>query len=148
MKSVTKQAIVTLAACVALMAFVADAAAQDQTKAKNHPKTPIIALALDGTSWIAGEAKFRSVDGILEVSIDMACGVPNAGVYVSVFYEMSGKAWTEPTGYADDQGKVKCVQYDDPNMPESFTVYIRISVKGTNVLFFTSESDPAIVEPK
>jgi hypothetical protein len=154
MKSVTKQAIATLAACVAVMAFVADATAQDQTKAKHHPKQPIIAQAPDGSTWIAGEAKFSAADGTLEIAIDLAAGVPNAEVVIGVGTSTKEVLLLNPEAHSiltDDGGDLKYTEaraYLLLAEVDSFDVSIGIKVEGTDVLFSTSKSDPAIVEPK
>jgi len=138
---------ITLVACAAALAFLPGAIGKD--KIKHQVKTPILAVAVDGTSWIAGTAKFSATGGTLEVTFDLASGVPNARVWLA--------AETAPPGalfrpelvliLTDDRGNLKYTQLYAMATLEPFDVWVSISVEGSPVSFGTDKSNPVTVDP-
>jgi hypothetical protein len=74
MKNLTRHLMIALVACVTAYAFLAGAT--DKGKNKHQTKTPIMAIAEDGTTWIAGEASFEMVGNTLNIRVDLAAGFP------------------------------------------------------------------------
>ena len=148
MKKVTRRTMMGLIVCGTVLALLPGATGKD--KPKHQSKAPIMAIAPDGTTWIAGEAKFSVVGSTLEVSIDLASGVPSAKVWL---YPATDP-WvitTQPEFHlilTDGRGDLNYTESYGINTLEPFDVWLGISVEGAAVHFSTDKSNPVTVDPK
>lgn len=68
--------VIGLIACVTVLAFAPGTAGGD--KIPNQVRATIMAVAEDGTTWVAGEAKFVVANDKTKITVDVATAVPNA----------------------------------------------------------------------
>ena len=135
-------------ACATLLTLIPGTKGND--KIKKHATAPITAIAADGTTWTAGEARFEASGGTLKVTIDLATGVPNAEVGVLTETMPAVLLYTPAEGiiYTDDRGDLKYTKTYGLNALEPFEVWVSIDVKGTAVSFSTDKSNPVTMDPK
>lgn len=143
MKNVKRHLMIALAACATVLAFQTGAAGNDNIK--HQARAPIVACAEDGTTWIAGEARFSVVGSTLDVHVDLATGIPNAQVWVDVFPEviepMPQMVLTDEQGNLKWKGSYQML----PRPALAVDAVVEFTVEGASVGFASDKS--VTIEP-
>ena len=146
MKRLSRRMLIGLVACAAALAFLPGAAGQDEIKLGKDKspkigKAPIMAVAEDGTTWVAGEVKFKAVEDTLEVSVDLDSGIPEAWAWLETETNPNGVIVLQVTGLkTDERGNVKYTEVYSLYTKQAFEVWVKMGVVVTEVEFTPSRS--------
>ena len=147
MKKLSRRMVMGLMACVTTLVCVPGAAGKDKTP--TQATATIMAIAQDGTTWVAGEAKFVVANDQMKVTVDVATGVPDATFELRAETDprvITGIEILHKTPTTDSRGDVKTSRLFllDPRTQETFDVRATCSVAGSSTQFV---SEPVTMRP-